>query len=307
MALETGTANGHIDLLDKLVEFLTSHSDLVGQGQNWELLSNSDEGFSRQYFLRAPGLTTRENIHLQIRGLEDPQNDRYNWQINSALGFSASATWQGQPNLSPDTFSYYSNKAIKYWFVGNGQRVIMVAKVSTSYVTIYLGKIHPYGTPGHFPYPVLVGGVGDKSTYRWSDATLTADVSCIANPGKGCYLYTNDGDWRQVINRAGASQNTGLIGVLPTCSGAFFSSLQWTTLDQVQANFDGSYNLIPFILGTSHQQPSVNTFGELDGMFWVTGTGNSAENIITIDDEDYLVVQNMHRSSWTEYCAVRLV
>lgn len=310
MAYETGTATGHIDLLDKLIHFLTTHTDLVTTGENWTTLSTRDEGWSRQYFMKAPGVTTTEDIYINFRSFEDAPNDRYNWHVKGALSYSSASPLEGQPNTSPRSYVYLWNQPMPYWFVANGQRVIMVAKVSTTYIVTYFGKILPYGTPASFPYPLLIGGVGNQSTLRWSDSSITFDLSCLMSPGAGCQLYTSDGGWRIVRNRSGAKNtDTSYLNMFPTAAGGFFkgaSTSSWRAFDPIQPNIDGSYNLLPFYIGTEKNYPSRNCFGELDGLFWVTGVGNSSENIITINQVDYLVVQNMHRTDWEEYGAVRL-
>ncbi|MGI9277485.1 MAG: hypothetical protein ACR2PT_21885 [Endozoicomonas sp.] len=309
MAFEQGTANGHVDLLDKVVSFLTTNQQLVDDKQNWQVLKTESEGYLRQFFLKAPGLSGKEEIYINFRVFDNKENDRYNWHTRGALGFIENQKFLDQPNLSPKTYSYYWDKAIPYWLVGNGQRVIIVAKISTSYVVSYFGKIIPYGTPKQFPYPLFIGGVGNDSGKRWSDSSNTFDVSCVMSPGQGCQFYTSDGGWRQVRNRySTSSSDTSYLNLLPTAQGGFFRarSSGWTTFKQVQPNPDGSYTLLPFMLATHNNYPSRNVYGELDGLLWVTGTGNAAENIITIDSQDYLVVQNMHRTDWEEYAAVRL-
>lgn len=310
MAWTSGTATDYVDLMNRMVAFLTTNTELVAANQNWVELSNNNEGFVRQYFLRGPGLSSSEQIFLQFRAFEDPANDRFNWQVNGALGYDALSPYEGQPNLSPDTYAYYWDQAIPYWFIANGQRIIVVARISTSYIVSYYGKLLPYGTPNAFPYRVVIGGCGGNPNARWSDSSDTFDVSCIMSPGTGCQFYTGDGGWRAIKNRSSrnGTSSTSDINVSPTHAGAFFrgTSSSWTTFSQVQPNPDGSYTRMPFILGTTKASPSVNMFGELDGLLWVTGTGNAAENIITDNGQDYLVVQNMNRTAWEEYAAVRL-
>lgn len=46
--------------------------------------------------------------------------------------------------------------------------------------------------------------------------------------------------------------------------------------------------------------------GELDGMYSVPGYGNSVENIITANGVDHLVVQDVYRTGYSDYWALKL-
>ena len=196
--------------------------------------------------------------------------------------------------------------------MANGQRLILVAKISTTYQLLYLGKILPYGTPAQFPYPVLVAATTDRAATRWSNSDT--DSSSVLNPGKGVFLYTTDGGWKRIENRYGANGQgrwqQGLLDIFPTHSNAFGDPGTGNADfngPQVHPAPDGTYTLLPLVpLCRNAEYASLNQYGELDGLFWVTGTGNAAENILSIDGDDHLVIQNIYRTSWTDYGAVRL-
>jgi hypothetical protein len=46
--------------------------------------------------------------------------------------------------------------------------------------------------------------------------------------------------------------------------------------------------------------------GELDGAYFIPGFGQAAENIVTISGQDYLVVQNIFRTTSDAYWALKL-
>jgi hypothetical protein len=80
-------------------------------------------------------------------------------------------------------------------------------------------------------------------------------------------------------------------------------------------NLDGTYPLLPIVLhsdeGNSGVYPNItivnpNIWGELDGVLAVTGHANASENIITVGRTDYLVVQNINRTTKTDFFAVKL-
>ena len=306
MAVEIGTADNYLDLLEKLRVFLTTNEELVSAGQQWEVLSEKKENYAKQVFFKAPGLTGKENIFINIRAVYSTNKDVYNWQISGAVGYEDQFGLDEQPG-NKSVYSFLWQHKIPYWFVANGQRVIVVAKVSTVYMTMYMGKILPYGTPNHFPYPVLISGCGESWWKRWSSTLM--DTSCIFSPGKGSYFYYPDGTWKQVSNRYGTETSyrvkTDQIMVSPTADGGFLrtSSSDWDG-KPISPNPDGSYVLLPLILFST--QLSQNVYGEIDGLYWISGLANASENVITIGEKQYLVVQNIFRTTWDEYGAVEL-
>ena len=49
-----------------------------------------------------------------------------------------------------------------------------------------------------------------------------------------------------------------------------------------------------------------SVYASLDGVYRVSGFGNTAENIITVGGVNYLVVPDAYRSSIGDYCAIRM-
>jgi hypothetical protein len=87
------------------------------------------------------------------------------------------------------------------------------------------------------------------------------------------------------------------------------------TFSNVLPNLDGTYPLLPIVLhsdeGNSGTYPNItivnpNIWGELDGVLAVTGHANASENIVTVGRTDYLVVQNINRTTKTDFFAVKL-
>ncbi|NYZ69105.1 hypothetical protein H0A36_24090 [Endozoicomonas sp. SM1973] len=174
-------------------------------------------------------------------------------------------------------------------------------------MTMYAGKILPYGTPNHFPYPVLISGCDKVWNRRWSSTKM--DTSCIFSPGKGSYFYYPDGTWKQVINRYGGETNPTTkidqIMVAPTSSSGFIrTNISGWDGNPISPNPDGSYVLLPLILYST--ELSKNVYGEVDGLHWISGLANASENVITIGEKQYLVVQNVFRTTWDEYGVVEL-
>lgn len=263
----------------------------------------------KQLIIKAPGLSGTDQIFIGIKPYSNVTGDYYNWSMTSFLGYSATDDVSTQPYSSPKSQLYLWNDQIKYWFIANGNRVIIVTKVSSVYQIGYIGKFLPYCLPTQYPYPVLVSGTHTSTTGRYSNADF--DYSSILCPGAGTYFYYIDGTWKKIRNyfhlngsRSSDSSASGLDStnaqMWPTSprdqtSDVLANTLAWT---------DGGYTLLPLVIDM--QNPVFNVLGEVDGIMWVSGHQNASENIINVGGQDYLVVQNVWITSRADYMAVRL-
>jgi len=315
MAYETGTASGHIDLLDKLRTFLTTNAELVAAGQEWtQLVWQEVPAVAGQYelILKGPGLADDDEIYVGIQTYESIPGDYYNWTLNGYTGYDAGLTFTTQPGAFITTWPrvYLTNGSIKYWFVANGRRFVVVAKVSTVYEMCYMGLILPYLPNNLLPYPLLVAGCGINRELRWSDTSNghnhgimypmspeASDAAALLSATSCTRIY--DGGWKGLQAYYGSSYSaaTGR-NLWPYCSQSI------STIGVLGTNLDGTYTLFPII---PHQKsPTGETYGELDGCYQVSGYNNAVENIVTVDGYDHLVVQNVYRTTRSSYWALRL-
>lgn len=307
MSTSSGTATSYLDLLSKLRTFLTTDSALVSAGQNWtELATNStpyttgqpgtNDTVDFETYLKAPGLSGTESIYINIRAYHYTASDYYNWELRGALGYNSSAAFIAQPGICPSSFAYLWNSSIPYWFVANGQRVIVIAKVSTIYETLYLGKMLPYGTPGQYPYPLVISGSGFDSDRRFSDASYYHQAFFdpvnmqVCDPANAWQLFQN-------YNQGGSP----MVGGNNTWPYLYY---QYDRPVWMSANLDGSYEVFPIRL--EQNVPSINMLGELDGVAFVTGYANGSENTISDGTNTWMVVQNTFRTSADNYAAIKM-
>lgn len=311
MAWETGTATDQADLLDKIVDFLTTNTDLITDGQEWEDLGAAS-GQTTGTWLKGPGLSGTEEIFVGLQAVNDLPNDIYTIEIAGAQGFNSAQGFSAQVGKSPASFVAVSNSPMTYWIVANGQRFVVVVKVSTTYHAMYCGKILPYGTPSQYAYPLFIGGES-ASALRFSDTTVGnrqfVDPGSPSSPSQsGVNLCFPDGSWQFFQNFINSSGSDSLSTQGRTIWPYAGSSNNGTEVDnrlrELRDNIDGSYTLLPLILHC--ESPSRQVFGELDGCFWVSGFGNAAENIVTVGGVDHLVVQNIHRTNRWNYWALKL-
>lgn len=264
---------------------------------------------------QAPGNGGLDEIYVGAKTFFDVPTDYYNWRLGGFTGFDSSLPFNqqvgyvgGPSQLTPSPVLPLWNSTIPYWFIADGRRVIVIAKISTVYVSCYLGFINSYMSPGAFPYPLLVAGsvafntsepATSSPNWRWSytgqeidamaiphSATLGHDSDSVAR------LRLPNGNWRGfcssfIENQFGAIWPYGWVNA---------GSWDW------RPNLDGGYSLLPIIL--SDRTP--NIYGEYSGVFAVTGFSQSAENTVTVNGVKHLVVQNVFRNTKSDFFAVRL-
>jgi len=190
-----------------------------------------------------------------------------------------------------------ANFAMNYWFVANGRRLIFAVKVSTVYVTGYMGLMIPYARPSSYPLPWFVGGSVNNPQRRWSDtdSNLTHVWNRSSDSGGQAYVRAIDGLWKLVSSHTTDSSPT-------TATTRWYPHWGALRLNYLRENFGGGYPLLPFIPFVTNLGP----MGEIDGGFWTSGFGNAAENIIRLDRIDHVVMQNVFRTTIGDYWALKL-
>ena len=310
MAFFTGVANNHKELLAHFQTFITTHPQLIQTGQHWQILRWQQEPSGNQTVIfKAPGLAGVEDIYCGICANTQPDANLYYWQLNGFIGFNPTNAFAQQPGAMRDWPPGLAlwNSAIPYWFVANGRRAIIVAKISTVYQAAYVGLILPYATPGQFPYPLLIGGsmTGERG---WHYSVTSPNHRHFVDPGEdshdsahtACMFRGPSGAWlpfQQWYLSSSESLSTSPRQTWP---------MHTAGLDMLREAPDGSYVLTPVVLMQSNSTTDHDLFGELDGVFHVSGFHNAAENRITVNGVDHLVVQNVYRTGVRDYWALRL-
>ena len=309
MAFEIGTASDYRDLLDRFHAFLTTHPNLVAAGQQWQALRWTTDAATKELILKAPGLAGAEEIYCGIRAYENATAGYYMWDLNGFIGFNPANDFYTQPGAISGWLPMMSlwNTAIPYWFVANGRRAVVVAKISTVYQAAHLGFVLPYATPGQYPYPLLVGGsmTGQRArNYSVPPPTprhfVDPGEDGQNNANTACMLRGPSGAWLPFQNVAYSSSEYRYDGPRPVWP------TNYTYLGNLREAPDGTYVLSPIVLTQYNSGTDHDLFGELEGVYHVSGFNNAAENLITVGGVDHLVVQNVYRTSVRDYWALRL-
>lgn len=299
MPFDIDTASDHVDLFDRLVDWLQTSGP---GGPEWTLLDEDTGGQSALFV--SPGMSGLESIYYGFSLHEDVGTDTFaigQWMFRD---YNAALEHLGQPGMSDVVYLPVWNTAMPYWFIANAQRLMIVAKVSTTYQASYAGKFLPHGTPGEYPQPFYLAAPVATATTRWS--SVSESDRCFFDPGTSGRISLPGAAWRAVKNFqeiSGESPAGASNYVWPFASG-IVNNNGITRYRELRDNLDGTYSLWPLVL--LGEDPDVDIWGELDGAFAVSGFNNAAENIIEIGSDEYLVVQNMHRTARYYYAAIKL-
>jgi len=285
MAYTSGTAANYKDLLAVMATFAAANG--------WVILEQN----ATLVYLKGTGLAGLDEIYCGVATYEDAPNNRYNWNMFGSWGWrSGRDIWKHPKNSNPtntaagQVVTYLWNDPIPYWMVCTPRRIIVVAKVGTTYQATYLGLLTPPATDAQYPYPLLVGGSGVSLTQNssgtlnsfWSDSIdASLKLSC---PGGGW-------GYRTVAAATELAPALTVDHIYKGQSG------------NIIAGLDGSYLLEPVFLRYTN---SDGILGHMEGIFRVSGYNNTAENIITVDGVNYMVFPDGSRSGYGDYCAMRL-
>ena len=307
MPVLTGSATDYADLLNQLDTFLTSTLS-----PPWTSLRRNA---GVEMIWQAPGAGGLDEIIVGAQVFSDVTGDYYNWRLGGFQAFDAGSAFDqqagyvgGASQAHPSPVLPLWDSTIPFWFIANGRRVIVIAKISATYMSCYLGFMEPYMAPGSFPYPLIVGGslafaaaepgVGSPN-WRWSYAgtemrsfPIPVPLNLGADADSSLRLRLPSGVWRGFSTSA-ADPTYGKVWPY---GWVHIPAWDW------RPNLDGGYSMLPILLCDN----TPNVYGELDGVYALTGFSQGAENTITIGGVTYLVVQNTFRNTKSDFFAVRL-
>lgn len=268
-----------------------------------------------QMIWQAPGDGGLDEIIVGAKLFSNVGADYWNWRLGGFSAFNSGLSFESQMNYVGGNGQVHSspvltlwNSTIPYWICANGRRVILVAKISTVYVCAYLGLMNSYMAPGSFPYPLVVGGnlafqnepVASSTNWRWS--YTGAEIRNFPNPFTQSMSFDYQSSLRMLL--AGGTWrgfDTGFGGD-PTFGQVWpFAYIDPSNIDW-RPNLDGGYPLFPVVLADA----TPNVYGELDGVHATSGFSQAVENTITVGGIQYLVLQNVFRTTKADYFAIRL-
>jgi len=298
------------------IDFASGDKITFAMSLPWDCLRAANINLGTdEYIWRAPGSDGDSDIYVGMLRFNNASADYDNVRLGGFAGFAPSMPFTAQPGpCTGPVMPGLRIGLIPYWFIANGRRAIVIIKCTSVYEGAYLGFLRQYWNPPQWPYPLVVGGsmawasepAATSTNWRWSYAgtenNLIVFGNQINNVNKNNFnlrLRVPNGVWNGFgIYTATPPTNAEYGYVWPYNGGRFTF---------VMPNLDGTYALFPIVLSESYWgEINQAQYGEMDGMFAVTGYENAVENIISIDRKKYLVMQNVFRTTRADYCAIKL-
>lgn len=253
----------------------------LAEANGWVTLRYSTaDANSHELILQGEGLAATDEIFVGFRAYKNVGADVYNLSAAGFTGYVDGNTFITQPGYFESGIPGH-NLRIDYWLTVNAQRIAFGLKVGTPvYEHGYAGKFLPYASPSQFPYPVVVAGMLTAvPETRYSDTSHSFGYRGNRDNLKFRHV---DGLWRKPYTWPW--ENALLAGATISLRDC-----------------EDSYSLQPVIL-----QDSGGIFGELDGVFHISGFNNVTENTLEIEGVDYVVLQDVARTGFNDYLALRL-
>lgn len=289
-----GTAIGFVDNVGAFAnQNLLGVIKTLAEANGWTTLRYDTASAARELILNSSGLSGTEDIYIGFRSYQNTSADVYNVSVAGFTGYVPANPFINQPGYFESGLPAHNNR-IDYWIAANAQRIVMGLKVGTPvYTHGYAGKFFPYATPSQYPYPLYVGGcLNGVPETRYSDTAYTFPyygATAGAEPGTNrpqSQIRFVDGSWRQ-----------------HRC-WPYYGNSRVAQATESLRDTNTQYSLNPITIMTS--SPSVNVLGELDGVYQITGFNNVTENTLTINGEDYIVLQDAGRTGFDSYVALRM-
>ena len=274
-----------------------------------------------EYAWKAPGNDGTSEIFVGIHGFERQDADYYDWEIAGMDGWLAGSTFYQQVGFQGNLYLPLWNAAILYWFVCDGRRAVVIAKISTQYEIAVFGLLEPYYSPGQWPYPLVLGGsmshgefsAWNDTDYRWSLSDNRHRIFTHADVG-GAPVGTGERDpWDtqlRVRNLDGGWKAVeGSLADAITSTPQIYYHIIWPTrcgLSELDPGPGATYDLWPVMVMLGDVGNGYNTPGQLPGIALVTGQDLTAETLIRQGQVDWIVVPNVFRNDRDDFCAVRL-
>lgn len=313
MAYEIGAATDFKNLLVKLKTFVSTSADLIAAGQQWTILRDDVSGINHELILKGPGYSGDDEILVSITTEEDDTNDYHNWILDGFYSYDQDVATDQQPGKIKKGYEPLLslwNNPIDYWITANGARIVLVAKVSSVYISMYLGFFEPYATPSEYPYPLVVAGnIASNltgSSRRWS--TTVSYNRGVHNPGAqsdsfdntkaSFYFRSAAGIWTPVANNYSNGYTTRMYHTRPFRT---FSDGR-----RITNAAGGIAAMFPVEFSYTEKSDFFNILGSLRGLFCAPSLSATPESFEDFTGGKYVYFPDIFRSGLHEMFLLRL-
>lgn len=310
MAWEIGDLTGSSTHL----QFISTVKNLAVSAGWTSLRNESDEwiGFSE-------GFSETEEIYLGVKAHWDATNDYYNIVTGVFSGYASTNSFLSQPDARLKTTQAH-NSALRYYLSINEQRIAFCLKVASYFLHGYAGKFFPYSKPSQYPYPVVSGGMSNgQSNVRYNSTALSM-------PYRGIGGGASDANTHIEVRTPGG------LWFKPWCLPWSVGGTKAYSLLGAQGNYclipaGDMYQIEPVIL--QQTDPPYSVWGELDGIYGVSGFNATTENVMqiggttvnqsgksttqiiqdihTAGGRAFVMLQNASSGSWADFIAMEMI
>lgn len=288
MAFTNGVATDYKNLMAIMATFAAANG--------YTILEQSDT----RIYLEGPGLAGLDKIRFGCETYEDIANGRYNLSLAGSVGYRAGRALNKHPRSSNKSgsdlvVSYFWNTSIPYWMFITGRRLLVFAKVGTTYQPLHLGLLSPPATDAQCPYPMFIGGAGNTLAKAYSDALGSFWGSYGSSYSSGRIFFPS-GAWG-TLNSYSANDTSANPAAYP-------SNICLPDEGKILDSIDGeTYMLEPVHIVSAGTRMIL---GHVEGVFRVSGYKNSSENIINVGGVNHICFQDISRQGYGNFCAVRM-
>lgn len=315
----------------------------LAEANGWTTLRYVNTGLVQELILNSAGLSGTEDIYIGFRTYQSVSGDYYNILTGVFTGYVSINSFDTQPGARLSGVPCHNN-AVTYFLTANAQRIAGCFKVGTPvYTHFYAGKMFPYSRPGEFPSPLVCGGMFDGAAgKRFSDGDFGFPYHGreATSPGSGVqrpsllWLRDQAGAWRRLSHfpfyNGSAGSNTTVGGY----ALANYNYLSGSATARSLVPSGTNYQPQPIILydmvssGTSPVAYSGSVYGELDGVFQLSGFNNGPENvmqtggtyvdpagltvaqhvaaILAAGGRAFVSLQNVNQTDWRSFIALEM-
>ena len=257
------------------------------------------------------GLAAADTIFVGMSIQEDTAIPYFNWRLHGAIAFDDAEPFQNQPSTSPETFYVVDDGTMAYWIIATGRYFTVVTKIGTIFTSMMMGFHLPYGAPTEYNYPLVIAG--SIGTANLAHTEVDSRMRMFANPGDDAMLVRDpSGAWLSFENftNAGPADFQSNDRVIHPYAGTL-NAQSTTMMDKIVEGIDGSYPLTPLIIAEFETNGGEigrngNAYGELDGVFHISGSNQTPENTLVIGPDTYIVFNDIFRLDNDSFMALRL-
>jgi hypothetical protein len=293
----------------------------LAEANGWVTQRYVDTGDDRELLLKGEGLTGTEEIFIGFKCYHSVPGDYYNLACATMVGYIPANTFEAQPGIRISGVPCHNN-AVTMFMTANAQRITGCFKVGTPvYTHFYEGKFFPYCRPGEFPTPLISAGMfNGAAAIRFSDITYQFPYKGLSTALNHLYMRNQAGSWIQPRTWPWSDQRgTGT-------NGFYIAGPHTSTTARCLVAYNGQYTPLPVVL----EDDVPNVWGELDGIFFISGFNNGVENVLQIGGDSvvdqtgmtplqavdavravngraFVVLQDVTRTSWRDFIAMEMM